>query len=33
VLKAAEDDIKDINSQAKYAVDPTEIQQKPVATT
>lgn len=33
MLKAAEDDIKDINSQAKQAVDPTETQQKPVATT
>lgn len=33
MLKAAENDIKDINSQAKQAVDPTETQQKPVATT
>lgn len=33
MLKAAEDDIKDINSQAKQAVDPTETQQKHVATT
>lgn len=33
MLKAAEDDIKDINSQAKQVVDPTETQQKHVATT
>lgn len=33
MLKAAQDDIKDINSQAKQAVDPTETQQKHVATT
>lgn len=33
MLKAAEYDIKDINSQAKQAVDPTETQQKHVATT
>lgn len=33
MLKAAEDDMKDINSQAKQAVDPTETQQKHVATT
>lgn len=33
MLKAAEDDIKDINSQAKQSVDPTETQQKHVATT
>lgn len=33
MLKAAEDDIKDINSKAKQAVDPTETQQKHVATT
>lgn len=33
MLKAAEDDIKDINSQAKQTVDPTETQQKYVATT
>lgn len=33
MLKAAEEDIKDINTQAKQAVDPTETQQKHVATT
>lgn len=33
MLKAAEEDIKDIDSQAKQAVDPTETQQKHVATT
>lgn len=33
MLKAAEDDIKDINSQAKQASDPTETQQKHVDTT
>lgn len=33
MLKAAEEDIKDINTQAKQAVDPTEAQQKHVATT
>lgn len=33
MLKAAEDDIKDINSQAKQAADPTETQQKHVNTT
>lgn len=33
MLKAAQDDIKDINSQAKQVVDPTETQQKHVATT
>lgn len=33
MLKAAEDDIKDINSQAKQAVDPTETQQNRTATT
>ena len=33
MLKAAEEDIKDINAQAEQAVDPTEIQQKHVATT
>lgn len=33
MLKAAYDDIKDINSQAKQSVDPTETQQKHVATT
>lgn len=33
MLKAAEKDIKDINTQAKQAVDPTETQQKHVATT
>lgn len=33
MLKAAQDDIKDINSQTKQAVDPTETQQKHVATT
>lgn len=33
MLKAAKEDIKDINTQAKQAVDPTETQQKHVATT
>lgn len=33
MLKAAEEDIKDIDSQAKQAVDTTETQQKHVATT
>lgn len=33
MLKAAEDDIKDINYQAKQASDPTETQQKHVDTT
>lgn len=33
MLKAAEEDIKDINAQAKQAVDPTETQQKHTATT
>ena len=33
MLKAAEEDIKDINTQAKQAVDPTETQQKHIATT
>lgn len=33
MLKAAEEDMKDINSQAKQAVDPIETQQKHVATT
>lgn len=33
MLKAAEEDIKDINTQAKQAIDPTETQQKHVATT
>lgn len=33
MLKAAEEDIKDIDSQAKQAVDQTETQQKHVATT
>lgn len=33
MLKAAEDDIKDINSQVKQASDPTETQQKHVDTT
>ena len=33
MLKAAEEDIKDINTQAKQVVDPTETQQKNVATT
>lgn len=33
MLKSAEEDIKDIDSQAKQAVDPTETQQKHVATT
>lgn len=33
MLKAAEEGIKDIDSQAKQAVDPTETQQKHVATT
>lgn len=33
MLKAAEEDIKDIDTQAKQAIDPTETQQKHVATT
>ena len=33
MLKAAEEDVKDINAQAEQAVDPTETQQKHVATT
>ncbi len=33
MLKAAEEDIKDINAQAKQAVDPTETQQNSTATT
>ena len=33
MLKAAEEDIKDINTQAKQAVDPTETQQNSTATT
>lgn len=33
MLKAAQEDIKDINTQAKQAVDPTETQQKHIATT
>lgn len=33
ILKAAQEDIKDINTQAKQAVDPTETQQKHIATT
>lgn len=33
MLKAAEEDVKDINEQAKQAVDPTEDKQKQVATT
>ena len=33
MLKAAEEDIKDINTQAKQAVDPTETQQNHAATT
>ena len=33
MLKAADEDIKDINTQAKQAVDQTETQQKHVATT
>lgn len=33
MLKAAEEDVKDINEQAKQAVDPTETQQNRTATT
>lgn len=33
MLKAAEEDVKDINEQAKHAVDPTETQQNRTATT
>ena len=33
MLKAAEEDVKDINEQAKQAVDPTETQQSRIATT
>lgn len=33
MLKAAEEDIKDINAQAKQAIDPTEMQQNLTATT
>ena len=33
ILKAAEEDVKDINEQAKQAVDPTEDKQKHAATT
>lgn len=33
MLKAAEEDVKDINEQAKQAIDPTETQQNRTATT
>lgn len=33
MLKAAEEDVKDINEQAKQVVDPTETQQNHIATT
>lgn len=33
MLKAAEEDVKDINEQAKQVVDPTEMQQNHIATT